>query len=1151
MGFNVLILEDNESDARLMQQYLQRSDESFDKITYVQSKEAYEEALQTFEADLILSDYRLINFNGLEAIKLKNRYCDKVPLIIISATIGEEKAVELIKAGAVDFLLKSHARQRLPQMAMRAIRESKEKWKRQQAESALQESMHRYQTLFNSSLDGILIGIPSKEGNIIDANQALCNMLGYTRKEIKQLKRKDLFKLDSISLDKLVHKREKTKRGKFIGELNLKHKSGDIIPVEVTSRIIRLENGEERTYSIIRDIRERKQTEQELRREQEIQELQKDIAQIVNWNTGFRESLKQCIHRISDFLTWPVGHVYFRNRSNGTSRFESLELWHLPESEKDKRFVSHSMDTTFQMGEGLVGTAAATKELMIVHPASHESEYLRADSATEAELKTGLLLPVAVDGEVEVVLEFYAKNEKELDPKIKNALKSISNQIGRLVERRRHLQALEEEKERYRLMAQNSTDMIARHTPEGQYLYVSPASNQIMGYHPEELIGNTLYDYFHPRDLEKIQKSHKTIFKNPDIYTISYRIKQKGGGWRWVETTCKTLKNPDTGKVKEIQTATRDISNRKEYEQDLKRQNKLNETIINSLPELFFILSEDKKIQRINVQFSGTLGYSGEEIIGKKPTTFIAKQDRELAFSSLETAFREGSVEVEINLQAKDGSLLPYVLSGTVNELDGEKYFLGAGINIADRVEAERELKKEKEFIDKAINSLPGLFYVLDDKNNYMRINENFVTDLGYSREEIDQMQPLDFYQKKDHDKLEKAINKAFTEGEASLVSQIKTKKGTLPWYYLTGTHITQEGKNFILGTGINITERKKLEDLLQQAHQLARIGAWEVDLVNNEVNWTPVTKKIHEVPLDYEPDLETALDFYKKGKSRDTIELAVREAIQNGTSFDKELQIVTAKGNERWIRTIGKAEFREGECVRLYGSFQDVHARKVAEEKLKRSLSEKEVLLMEIHHRVKNNLAVISSMMQLQAYDSDNDEVISHLTNSQSRIKSIALMHELLYETKSFSQINFKENITELVAHIANSIQSKTDVQVEFNLDPVELNINQAIPCSLILNELLTNSYKHAFNDHDKGKLEISLKENGKHVQLMVADNGMGLPSEFTLENPSSVGLKIMSVLTQQLQGELTYDSNNSQTTFTLTFEKKKTKGSASSLIE
>lgn len=238
--------------------------------------------------------------------------------------------------------------------------------------------------------------------------------------------------------------------------------------------------------------------------------------------------------------------------------------------------------------------------------------------------------------------------------------------------------------------------------------------------------------------------------------------------------------------------------------------------------------------------------------------------------------------------------------------------------------------------------------------------------------------------------------------------------------------------------------------------------------------------------------------------------------------------------------------ELKNG-VTRSYYTFRDISDRIEAEQKIQHSLREKETLLTEIHHRVKNNLAVISGIMELQAMESENDELRSKLFDSQSRIKSIALTHELLYEEQNFSSIDYGANVKKLVKSIAMAMN--TDVEFNFELDSLRLDINQALPCSLIVNELVTNSLRHAFDKNGQPTIDISLKDNEGVIHLVVSDNGKGLPEEIDLEKPTTIGFKLINILSKQLDAELEV-SSNSGTKFHLKFNKKHKKGSSSAII-
>jgi PAS domain S-box-containing protein len=200
----------------------------------------------------------------------------------------------------------------------------------------------------------------------------------------------------------------------------------------------------------------------------------------------------------------------------------------------------------------------------------------------------------------------------------------------------------------------------------------------------------------------------------------------------------------------------------------------------------------------------------------------------------------------------------------------------------------------------------------------------------------------------------------------------------------------------------------------------------------------------------------------------------------------------------------------------------RDITASKQTEKKIKDSLHEKEILLAEIHHRVKNNLAVVSSLLQLQSYNVDDEKVRAALQESTNRIQSIALVHEKLYTSETFSNIPMKAYITDLVDQISQSYEVSTPIRVHIDVEQVELDITRSVPCGLILNELISNAYKHAFRGREEGDIWIKfVKEEGAY-ELCIKDNGRGLLDDFNHDSPHTLGIHLVKMLTEQLGGEL-----------------------------
>ncbi len=200
----------------------------------------------------------------------------------------------------------------------------------------------------------------------------------------------------------------------------------------------------------------------------------------------------------------------------------------------------------------------------------------------------------------------------------------------------------------------------------------------------------------------------------------------------------------------------------------------------------------------------------------------------------------------------------------------------------------------------------------------------------------------------------------------------------------------------------------------------------------------------------------------------------------------------------------------------------------KQAEEKIKDSLEEKELLLRELHHRVKNNLQIILSLINLQSNGIKDQEDLEIFRESQSRVKSLAIIHEKLYQSADFASINFDEYIRSLINYLL-SYYSAELIEVDINVEKdLTLNMDTAVPCGLIINELVTNSIKHGFKEMDSGKIYINLQTDNSCLTLTVGDDGIGLPKDLDLENPQKLGLQLVKSLVDQLEGKLEFDGTN-----------------------
>ncbi|MDX1926735.1 MAG: histidine kinase dimerization/phosphoacceptor domain -containing protein [Pirellulaceae bacterium] len=232
------------------------------------------------------------------------------------------------------------------------------------------------------------------------------------------------------------------------------------------------------------------------------------------------------------------------------------------------------------------------------------------------------------------------------------------------------------------------------------------------------------------------------------------------------------------------------------------------------------------------------------------------------------------------------------------------------------------------------------------------------------------------------------------------------------------------------------------------------------------------------------------------------------------------ENRVYDASGDVRWMEFVNRGFFgSDGVLVEIQAVGRDITHRKAIEEQLRKSLLEKEILLKEIHHRVKNNLQVISTLLDLQSNYTQDLMAIEMFRESRMRVKTMALIHENLYRTDDMSQVNIQENIAHLAKHLLSSYDMPR-IKVVVEVSPIELAIDTAITCGLIVNELLSNCLKHAFEKDTNGLITVCLRIAASSLVLSVSDDGVGFPASVNFYDTKSFGINLVHLLARKLRG-------------------------------
>lgn len=528
--------------------------------------------------------------------------------------------------------------------------------------------------------------------------------------------------------------------------------------------------------------------------------------------------------------------------------------------------------------------------------------------------------------------------------------------------------------------------------------------------------------------------------------------------------------------------------------------------------------------------------YIAQEIIPEIPFIFVSGQMGE-----------EFAVEM-----LKKGAT-DYVLKHNLSKLGHSvKRALKESEEHLNKKRAEERLARSEKKYRALFELSPDYMVVLDPEGQVLDINHRLEEDSGISKP--------DFVGKDANEIFQDFVGGQFNNGEIMdylrnhtepMELKIEGKSG-LEYIEVHHAPIIKEGKVFAIQIiGRNITKRKNAENALieskKRLHDVntyleAIINASPFAIVDLHMDgrvkslWNPAAENIFgwkrmEV-------LGKPLPFLNENKGT-KYENIMHNVLSGEFKSDLELECARNDGEQIYTMMATAPLLNVDNNIQgVMATFADISDMIMAEKQIKASLEEKEVLLREIHHRVKNNLQIISSLMSLQSEYTEEPETLKMFQESKNRIRSMALIHEKLYQSGDMAHIDFGEYLKSLVEMLSIfHKEKKDDVKVNLNCEDVFLEIDTAISMGLIVNELVSNCFKHAFPLERKGEIEINLSKMSEGYLLEVADDGVGLPEGFDLEKTGTLGLLIVQTLSLQLRGSLEIKTDN-RTSFCLSFQ-------------
>jgi len=579
---------------------------------------------------------------------------------------------------------------------------------------------------------------------------------------------------------------------------------------------------------------------------------------------------------------------------------------------------------------------------------------------------------------------------------------------------------------------------------------------------------------------------------------------------------------------------------------DLAESEKRYRVLVETAKEGIWTMDASHKTTFVNKSMADMLGYSQADMLGRPVEEFFFPEDMEFHAKRMKERHAGADEAYERRFRHRDGTELWTLASAKAIKDDGR--FAGSFAMFTDitkRKQAEDALNKSEAMLRTLLNTIPDLIWLKDPQGVYLTCNETFERFFGAKREAI--------VGRTDYDFVDKELADFFRDNDRRAVEADSPRKNE-EWLAFHDNRYKGQfetvkapmkdaaGKLIgVLGVARDITESRRIQDQLRMSERDLKavlnnlpsmIGYWDKTLHCRLANrayldWFGIDQEqmvgMHAQDLLGEDDLQKMLPYI--------------DAVLAGEPQLFERSITSPDGEiARYALVHYIPDIADNETQGFYALVTDITSVKETELALEASLKEKEVLLKEIHHRVKNNLQIISSLLNLQEEGINHPAALDALAVCRGRVNAMAAIHEQLYQERNLASIDAASYLKQFLPRLISAYKGEKHISLSFNVSPVSLLVDQAIPFGLIVNELVTNAVKHAFRGREKGTLEVSVTQENSVATLVVKDDGVGIPESVIPQTASTLGLQIVTMLAHQLKGNVTVESDGG-TCFRLEF--------------
>ncbi|MFL5753536.1 MAG: PAS domain S-box protein, partial [Bacteroidia bacterium] len=711
-----------------------------------------------------------------------------------------------------------------------------------------------------------------------------------------------------------------------------------------------------------------------------------------------------------------------------------------------------------------------------------------------------------------------------------------------------------------RMIIDSSLDMICASDNKGMITEFNYAAQKTFGYKASEVIGKPISIlYAHPDDRDEV---YDQLINTNMAYSGEVQNRKKTGEPFISYLSASVLKN-EKGEIIGSMGVSRDITEVKKQEQEIINQSAKLKAIFESSSHLIWTVNRNHELTSFNKNFANTLTdkFNIQPQLNKSVHSLLKETDR-LAYTLYwyplyQQVFEGNNLKFErLDVDSKNQHLYREIfLHPIYNEKNEVVEISCIAHDITENKSYEKQITEQSAKLKAIFESGDQLIWSVNRNIALTSFNKNYsdaIFDLYEVYPEInrDIERPKTMFTTEEyHGFWDEKYEEVFEGKSVEFVTERMNKKGVKKYRQVYLHPIYDENKNVVEVSGMayDITELRFYEqETIKQGAKLKAIfdsGSHMIWSIDRSFMITSSNENFNKTFRFSTGD--NLSDYTQKDKHSDKVDPEERKMRAEkyarafkGESQHFEVKLFNEDGTAYWAEVFLEPVYdNNGEVYELSGIAHNITERKTAEEQIRQSLKEKEVLLKEVHHRVKNNLQVISSILNLQSTYARDSSTLNLLKECQNRIKSMAFIHESLYQTKDFTEINFSEYVLVLVKNLMHSYSSIDNrIKTRFEVENLLLNLDTSIPCGLIVNELVSNALKYAFPDNKEGYIFVQLKREKNKIVLSISDNGIGLPKDLDYRNTESLGLQLVVTLVEQIGGEIAINTEKG-TNFTITF--------------